>query len=400
MTGLISVEEALRLISAHPIPRKVETVKLNRAIGRTLAAPIIAKTTRPPVPVSAMDGYAVQLKDVLNAGAKLHVIGDAPAGQPFLGEVTSGQAVRIFTGGEVPSGTDHIVIQENVTRTGTMIIVSEASSKARFIRTAGLDFSEGDMLVSAGTHIGAMELSIAAAANLGTLDVNKRPRVGILANGNELKPPGSDLAPGQIVNSNPSALAALMEAWGAEAVDLGIAGDSVQSIQDHINAIPDIDIYLPIGGASVGDHDHMRAAFSGLGFKPIFEKIAVKPGKPTWFSQREDQRVLGLPGNPASTLVCAHLFAAPLVSSRQMPSNKASTLKAIPANGPREQFLRAVATLSSEGQLCVQAAPNQDSSLLRPFLACNALIRRKPKAPTSPQGEFVDVLLIGPLAAQ
>ena len=395
---MISVDEALDLIRRHRLPQAVETVMLNQCLGRTLAAPIIAQATRPPVAVSAMDGYAVRQADAANDGATLKIIGEAPAGSPFKGSVSAGEAVRIFTGGEVPSGANHIVIQENVTREGNTITCREPSPQPRFVRAAGLDFKQGDTLVKAGAKIGPMDLSIAAAANLAEIDVYQRPRVGILANGNELKSPGSDLQRGEIINSNPIALAALIEHWGGVPVDLGIAADSVASIQAFAEADKNIDIYVPVGGASVGDHDHMRAAFSGLGFEPIFQKIAVKPGKPTWFSQRGNNRVLGLPGNPASALVCAHIFLAPLLSETANDTLIRANLAApLPPNGPREQFLRAVATLSPEGQLSVVAAFNQDSSLLRPFLSCNALIRRRPKAAAAEIGEPVDLRLIGDL---
>jgi molybdopterin molybdotransferase len=395
---MISVDEALDLIRRHKRSQATQTLALDQCLGRTLAAPIIARTTRPPVAVSAMDGYAVRLADAANVGSALKVIGEAPAGAPYQGSVNSGEAVRIFTGGEVPSGADHIVIQENVTRDANTITCLEPSPQRRFVRAAGMDFKQGDTLVEAGTKIGPMQLSIAAAANLAELEVSKRPRVGILANGNELKSPGSDLQRGEIINSNPIALAALIERWGGEAIDLGIAADSVASIQAFAQADSNIDIYVPVGGASVGDHDHMRAAFSGLGFEPIFQKVAVKPGKPTWFSQNGDKRVIGLPGNPASALVCAHLFLAPLLSDTAHEACMRAALAApLPPNGPREQFLRAAATFSPEGQLLVVAAPNQDSSLLRPFLSCNALIRRRPKAAAAVLGEPVEVRLIGDL---
>lgn len=398
MSELISVDEALALISAHQLTTKTETVKLAEALDRTLATDLIAQTTRPPAAVSAMDGYAVRITDIAAPNTILEVIGEAPAGTPFDRKVKANQAVRIFTGGELPSGTNHVVIQENTQRNANKVTCLIAEAQPRFIRRAGLDFSEGETLLTAGTKIGAAELSIAAAANHAELNVIRRPRVGILANGNELKPPGTRLNRGDIINSNPAGLAALITRWGGEPVDLGIAGDSVPSILRHIEAGKDIDIFMPVGGASVGDHDHMRSAFSEAGFKPIFEKVAVKPGKPTWFSQRGPQRVLGLPGNPASALVCAHLFGAPLLrqsyTDRQILAQLAAPLS---ENGPREQFLRAEAKLTANGAIAVRAADNQDSSLLKPFLTCNALIRRHSKAMPLEQGQHVPILLIRPL---
>lgn len=398
MSGLISVDEALSRLAANALPVKFETVPLTEASGRRLEKPVVAKVSRPPAAVSAMDGYAVRLANVNAAGATLNVIGTAPAGTPFDETVGDGEAVRIFTGGEIPPGADHIVIQEDVSREGDQITCHEAYSGPQFIRAAGLDFSEGNTLIESGTVLGPAELATAAAANHGQLAVRKRPRVGILANGDELRPPGSELKCGQIVNSNPAGLSALIEAWGGEAVDLGIAKDSIASIRAHIEADKDIDLFLPVGGASVGDHDYMRGAFAEAGFEPVFQKVAVKPGKPTWFSTRGDQRVLGLPGNPASAFVCAHLFASVLLAAPWAERQVSAPLKApLKPNGNREQFLRATATLSADGTLSVVAADNQDSSLLHPFLTCNALIRRTIGAESKAAGETVRILLIGPL---
>ena len=398
MSGPISVDAALALLREHPLPQATESVSIDEALGRRLAVPLVAKVSRPPAAVSAMDGYAVRLNDVRQAGATLRVIGEAPAGAPFDGKLNEGEAVRIFTGGEIPQGADHIVIQEDTVRDGKNVTCKDAYDSPQFVRAAGLDFNKSDTLIPSGTVIGPAHPSIAAAANHGTLDVTRRPRVGLLANGDELRAPGSDLKRGQIVNSNPAALAPLITAWGGEAIDLGVAGDSEASIRDYIAAATEIDLFVPIGGASVGDHDHMRRAFATEGFTPIFQKVAVKPGKPTWFSSKGDTRVLGLPGNPASALVCAHLFLSVLLGSewttRQVTARLAKPLQ---ENGKREQFLRAVASLKADGQVQVEAAANQDSSLLRPFLTCNALIRREIGADENAIGDTVKILLIGPL---
>jgi molybdopterin molybdotransferase len=345
-----------------------------------------------------MDGYAVRLADVIASGAILKIIGEAPAGTPFKGTVSSGEAVRIFTGGNVPSGADHIIIQEDTTHIHDHVTCNESYDTPAYIRAAGMDFKAGDTLVEAGTILGPAQLTIAASANIAELQAYRPLRVGLLANGNELKPPGSHLTPGQIPNANPIGLNALIRQWGGEPVDLGIAGDTLDAIAKHINAAEDIDLFVPIGGASVGDHDLMRPAFAAAGFAPVFEKVSVKPGKPTWYSTHDTAAVLGLPGNPASAFVCAHLFLRPLLMQHAQPSFVTAQLAGhISANGPRETYLRAKAHIDATGTLTVTPAPNQDSSLISPFLTCNALIRHLPHANDTRDGMPVDCLLIGPL---
>ena len=398
MSGLLPYAEALAAILGHATSPRAETVPLTAAPGRRLAAPVTAAIARPSAAVSAMDGYAVRLADVSAVGAQLSVIGEAPAGTPFQGAVNAGEAVRIFTGGELPDGADHIVIQEHVARDGDVITCVHAYTEADFIRPRAMDFDDGETVLEAGTVLGPAELSLAAAANLATLQVYRRPRVGLLANGDELRPPGSDVRPGEVVNSNPVSLGALIESWGGDAFDLGIAADSVADIQSRIAGDDEIDIFLPVGGASVGDHDHMRPAFAGAGFEPIFARIGVRPGKPTWFSRREAQFVLGLPGNPASAYVCAHLFLKPLLTGQLNRIVQAQTATPLKPNGPRMHFMRARAAIDESGVLTVTQAANQDSSLIRPLAASNALIQRDPDAPAAETGTPVPILPVGPLA--
>ncbi len=395
---MISVSDALLRIQAHRPRPGQEHVRIEHALGRRLSEPVIARRTHPPAAMSAMDGYAVRLDDVGAPNASLQLIGDAPAGRPFEGTVQPGQTVRIFTGSVIPDGADTVIIQENVTREGDRVTSLQAYDAPKHIRAAGLDFKTDDILIEAGTRLGAEHLSISAASNNAFVTVEKRLRVGLLANGDELRPPGSELGPGEIINSNPFGLSALVERWGGDPVNLGIATDRVDAIETIIENADSIDVFVPIGGASVGDHDHMRTAFQNKGFKPVFEKIAVRPGKPTWFSQFEDALVLGLPGNPASAMVCGHLFLSQLVGhdwSKALVSGK--LVKDIPANGPREHFMRARLSVSDKGALEIDPTINQDSSLLRPFLSCNALLRREPKAFAATSGESVEALVIGPI---
>lgn len=396
--ALIDLAQALSLIDRHRLAQRQETTPIAQAHGRTLAEDVIAKVSRPPLSVSAMDGYAVRLCDTTYAGTALHLIGEAPAGTPFPGKVGKGEAVRIFTGGAVPDGADHIIIQEDMQQDGTVCRTTRNYTKPHNIRAAGLDFQAGDLLLRAGVRLGAAQLSTLAAANLACVKTYTPLRVGILANGDELQAPGSTLQPGQIVNSNPIGLSALIRNWGGMAIDLGVARDSVDAILSALDAAPDIDIFVPVGGASVGAHDYMRTAFFQAGFTALFENVAVRPGKPTWFAENGTQRVLGLPGNPASAFVCAHLFLAPLLGHEFITHGVSARLThTIGANGPRTHLMRARACLTSEGALTVTAKTDQDSSLLTPLLTANALILRPPSAPASEAGETVEVLPLHPL---
>ena len=395
---MISFAQAHEKIVALRAAPAVEQVALSEALGATLAAPLIAKLDRPPAAVSAMDGYAVSLSDVRTANTTLELIGSSPAGAPFAGAVSAGQTVRIFTGGEMPAGADHVVIQEDTHADGAAITILPAFDAIRHVRAKSLDFASGDVLLEAGTRLGPAELAIAASANHATLDTYKRPIVALLANGNELKPAGTQLEHGEIINSNPPALSALIRQWGGDPVELGIAADSIESIQQFIARAKMADIIVPVGGASVGDHDHMFAAFEMLDYMPVFRKVAVKPGKPVWCATKDQQIVLGLPGNPASALVCAHLFLKPLVTgdtAHQLV--KATLTNALPANGKRAEFLRAKCDIDHAGQLQVTPLVSQDSSLLHPFLEANALLYRDVDAAYAERGNIVSVMPIGPL---
>ena len=345
-----------------------------------------------------MDGYAVRLDDVQKADAELTIVGHAPAGTPFSGALGPHQAVRIFTGGELPSGADHVVPQELTSATESTVTISKAYERAAHVRAKGVDFVEGTEIIPAGKRLGPAELALAAAANYEKLKVFKRVSVALLSNGDELRPPGAKLTRGQIISSNPFALKPLLESWGADVTNLGIASDNITDIQSRIERAEHSDLIVPIGGASVGDHDHMRRAFANLGYDPVFEKIAVKPGKPTWFSRKNEQRVLGLPGNPASALVCAQLFLPSLLDpDHQQVFRRAKLASQLPRNGARMRFLRAAASLDDTGTLTVEPATNQDSSLMTPFLSANCLLCQPSNHPHQDEGSLADVLLIGSL---
>ncbi len=393
---MISVTQALSLINMHLPEREREKAPLKDCLGAICAADVSAQITMPPFDASAMDGYGVRFEDAQAAKTVLKLIGEAPAGSPFQGQVGPGEAVRIFTGSPMPRGADHVVIQENVNRDGDHITINTDSQSPRHIRKSGIDFKIGDILINKGHIITPAHIALAASGNHAALPIYKRPKIGILASGDELRPPGSQLAPGQIINSNMAALSALITHWGGVPVDLGEAKDDLENIAEHITAAKDVDIIVPIGGASVGDYDFMKEAFTAAGFDILFHKIAVKPGKPTWFGRRGAQRVLGLPGNPASAIVCAHLFLKALMNT--WPSAKHVTVKltgSISANGPRETYLRSELKLNSGGQLTVAAFPRQDSSLITPFVRANALIKLNPNVGPWEDGDNIEVIPLG-----
>ncbi len=393
MTALISVNDALQALAPHALDAGEETIPVDVALGRVLAQNVLARTTTPPADVSAMDGYAVRLSDTREAGNRLQVTGEIPAGTLPSHPIAAGEAIRIFTGAPLPDGADHILIQEEARRTGDMIEVTSPQTSSRHIRKAGRDFAEGDVLVPLGTHLSPADLGLAAAGNNSTVTVLKRPIIAIIPGGDELLPPGSELEPGKIVDSNSTALAALIRAWGGEPVAHGIAGDTVEKIRRLIDASDEADLILPIGGASVGDYDYMKTAFQDAGAEILFSGIAVRPGKPTWFARKGQQRVLGLPGNPASAFVCAHLFLKALLSKTAGPTgNFSARLETdMPAGGFRETYYRAVARRSDAAH-SVSPLPDQDSSLLRPLQTANCLIRRLPNTPAASVGEEVECL--------
>ncbi len=399
MIRMATVEQALALIAEQAGARLLgqESIPLAASFGRTLVEPVVAHVSQPPADVSAMDGYAVRHAD-MKMGASLQVTAESRAGVPFAGVLSAGEAVRIFTGAHVPPGADHILIQEDTRREGDAVIVTFEQPKPENIRRAGMDFAYGAVLVPAGHAMTEGAISLAAAGNCGRVTVRKAPRIGVLANGDELVEAGSDIALGQVVNSIQPALIALIRRWGAIPVDLGVSHDDEADVRKRLST--PCDVIVSIGGASVGDYDVVRSAFAADGFVAVFEKVAVKPGKPTWFSVRETTLALGLPGNPAAAMVTAQLFLRPLIAAltAATPSDttpqRAHTQTPLPATGGRAEYLRAVLTLNAEGRAQVRAAENQDSSMLSPFLTANALIRRPIKIAAAGAGDLVDIVIL------
>jgi molybdopterin molybdotransferase len=399
---MISVDEARDRILAPLRPTPSEIVALADAWNRVTAAPVIARLTQPPADVSAMDGYALRASDG-SLGAILHVIGSAPAGHPFAGTVGAGQAVRLFTGSVVPQDADAILLQEDATASGTDVRVNEAVAAGRHIRRAGQDFGVGDTVVPAGRRLTARDIGLAAAANHPWLTVHRRPRIAILATGDEIAMPGEPIPTGGIVSSNSHALAALVRAAGGEPIVLPIAADTREAVAAVADSVHGMDMLVTTGGASVGDHDLVIQSLKTRGLELDFWQIAMRPGKPLLFGRLGPVAVLGLPGNPVSALVCSILFLLPALSRLAgLPTARPPTMLAIAgaalrANDHRADHLRATVSTDSQGRVVVTPFPVQDSAMLRRLALADALILRAPNAPAVPEGTEVSAIRLDSL---
>lgn len=394
--SLISVEEALARVLRSARLMKSETVPIGSAFQRTLAEDLHSLRTQPPFNASAMDGYAVLGSDVQHIGARLKVIGESAAGHAYHGEVKSGEAVRIFTGAPVPDGADTILLQEHANRDGDDVIVTEAEMQGRHIRKRGLDFTDGQKLLECGMRLDARSLALAAAMGHGNVQVYQRPRVAILATGDELVEPGHAAGPDQIVASNHLTAAAGVESAGGEAIQLGIAGDSFTALERGIIAAESegADVLVTLGGASVGDHDLVQSVLARRGMELSFWRIAMRPGKPLIHGRLGDMIIMGLPGNPVSSFVCSKIFLEPLLRAMQGdpdagkdPSEPAILGCAVRQNDKRQDYLRASLKEDEQGLPIATPFELQDSSMIRVMAASRALVIRTPNAPAQDAGD-------------
>lgn len=398
--SLIPIEKALERLLSGVEPRKTEYLPLLQAGGRVLAEDVSATRTQPPFSASAMDGYAVKAADTTNPDQPLKVIGEIAAGHNFSGTLQNGEALRIFTGAPVPEGADAILMQENARREGDNLFCNESVETGKFVRPAGLDFKQGDILLKQGRKLDFRELALAGAMNHATLPVRKKPLIAILANGDELVEPGETPGPNQIIASNQVGIAEFVREHGGEPMMLGIAPDDTAEITARVKQAIDAkaDILVTLGGASVGDHDLIQGVLGEQGMELGFWRIAMRPGKPLMAGSLGPMKVLGLPGNPVSSLVCALLFLKPLLGAMLGHTEDATQLSQavlasdLPANDLRQDYLRASLSVAEDGQ--IQATPfgKQDSSMLALLTKAEALIVRPPHAPAAQAGERVKIV--------
>jgi molybdopterin molybdotransferase len=384
---VISVEEALSRLLAPLEKLPIEQISIVDGLGRVLAEDLAARRTQPPFAVSAMDGYAARAEDLATVPVELRIVAEVPAGAGFGGHVGPGEAARIFTGAPMPAGTDTIVIQEDTQREGDRVQVLEGAARGRYVRREGLDFSEGDVLLRAGQRLTARDVGLAAAMNRPWLFVHRRPRVGILSTGDEIVMPGDPIGPHQIVSSNSLSLSAFVAACGGIPVSVGNAPDDPAALRQVAAATRGVDLLVTTGGASVGEHDLVRDVLGADGLELDFWQIAMRPGKPLMVGRYRGTPMVGLPGNPVSTLVCALLFLRPALerlSGAASVEEAAPTARlgtALPKNDRRQDYLRSRLARAADGTLEVFPFGVQDSSMMRLLSEADCLVVRPPHAP-------------------
>lgn len=403
MKALLPVADAKsRLLSAARPIDDIVNVPLGEADGRVLAADLAARLTQPPFDASAMDGYAVRAEDASTVGTELSVIGTASAGHAFEGAVGPGETVRIFTGAPLPQGADSVLIQEDAEQIADdRIRTAFAVVEGRHVRPRGQDFAEGEIVLKSGTVLDFAHLTVAAAMNHPTLGIYRRPRVAILATGDELVVPGGVPATAQIIASNTFGVAALVRSNGGEVLDLGIVKDNQADIAAAVARaqLEKADVLVTLGGASVGDHDLVQSTLKAAGMELDFWRIAMRPGKPLMVGSLDGMHVLGLPGNPVASLVTSLLFLEPLLrklahlseSNREVMGVTAEPIK---ANDQRQDYVRASVRRDAAGNLVAKAFGKQDSSMMKIFSRSDGLIVRPPHAPELAAGAPCPILLI------
>jgi molybdopterin molybdotransferase len=396
--ALMPVEDAKVQVLAGVSPLAAESVPIISAHGRVLAKDLVAARDQPPFDASAMDGYAINSADAVS-GERFKIIGVSSAGHGFRQKLRPGEAVRIFTGAPVPASAEAILIQENAVEDDGWILTGATVKHGQHIRRRGLDFKRGDVLLRDGRRLSARDIGLAAAMNFSRLPVRRKPVVAILATGDELVEPGRRPRTDQIVSSNNLALSAFVQWAGGLPRLLGTVKDSAREIRAAIRRAKHADILITSGGASVGEHDLVRKALDEEAISLAFWKIAMRPGKPLMFARRKAQRIIGLPGNPVSALVCARIFIKPLIDRLLGSSGEELTLLAalaapMRANDERQEYARGKLEREADGTLSVMPFSAQDSSMLALLARADCLIIRPPHAPAAEIGDKVEVLPI------
>ncbi|WP_454797254.1 molybdopterin molybdotransferase MoeA [Novosphingobium lindaniclasticum] len=393
----LSLEEAQSRLLALVEPLPIERVDIDGALGRFLAEPLRAHRSQPPADLSAMDGYAV----TADLSGPWRVIGESAAGHPYEGSVGAGEAVRISTGAMLPEGAQAVILQEDLAREGQQItLTGEAPEPShRHIRRCGMDFAEGRELLAAGTLIGPAQAALGIAAGHRHLPVRRIPRVTVIDSGDELSTDPELCASHQVPASNGVMLVAMARSLPVDANRIGPVADKLDDLIAAFEQASDSDVIVTSGGASVGDHDLVRPALEAWGAQLDFWRVAIKPGKPLLVATRQratgPQIIIGLPGNPVSSLVTAYHFLLPVLrallgASRPIPQPVATRLSApLPAAGSRREFLRGY----WNGET-VCANPLQDSGALASLAASNVLIDRPIGAPAANAGDVVEVFLL------
>jgi molybdopterin molybdotransferase len=397
--SLISVEEALARVLDGVATLRSEEVAIGEAHGRVLAAPLASRRTQPPFDVSSMDGYAIRGADLAGTGTQLKQVGESAAGRPFNGKIKPGETVRIFTGAVMPDGADTVVPQEDAKAERDAVTLPAAKAGA-YVRKRGLDFAEGKTMLEAGRRLTARDVGLAAAMDYARVSVARRPRVAIIATGDELVPPGAGASPDRIVASNPISLAALLGRENAIISDAGIVPDKLDATAAAIRRAREAaDVLITLGGASVGDHDLIAPALTAENIALAFHRVALRPGRPLLLAVAGNLRVLGLPGNPVSSYVCALLFVVPLLRKLQgrsdvHPKAEAATLGVdLPANDHRQDYLRARVERQSDGRLVATPHDRQDSSMQAVLVGSDGLLVRAANAPAAKAGSLCQVQL-------
>jgi molybdopterin molybdotransferase len=399
---MIPVEEALAACLALARPVGTERVALAQAGGRVLAESVIARRDQPPFSASAMDGYAVRIADHAPETV-LRVVGEAPAGRAWDGVIGPGEALRIFTGAPVPEGADFVVIQEDVTREGDVITLGDRLDEGTNIRPAGADFRVGAR-IEAPRRLSPADVALCASMNVPEVVVSRRPEVALIATGDELVSPGEEPRADQIVASNSYGLKAMVEAEGCRARLLPIARDNRESLEQVLRLAEGADLIVTIGGASVGDHDLVGEVAAAMGLDRAFYKVAMRPGKPLMAGRLGAAALLGLPGNPVSSMVCGHIFLIPMLRAMMgLPAGERRRFPArlgrdLPENGPREHYMRSDLMPGNDFPE-ITPYSSQDSSLLTVLSEANALLVRAPNDPPRRAGDIVDYMPLTPLFA-